>query len=99
MEFRIISRKAFPLLSRERVNVETTFQNMPTPKKDDIKKALSSFLKAEENLLSIRHIYTNFGESKAKIIANIYNNAANLELLEKKKVKKEKKAKAAKQAK
>ena len=88
MEFKILSRKEYPLLKRERINLELTFLNQPTPKNDDIKKSLSSFLKAEETLMAVQHVYTKFGESKAKIILNLYKDIDTFNLFEKKKEKK-----------
>lgn len=90
MEFKIISRKDFPLLNRERVNVEVNFVKEATPKKNNLKKDMVNFLKVDENLLAIKHIYTKFGENKAKVIVNIYKDLDNLKIFEKKRDKKAK---------
>ena len=92
METSIINRKEFPLLNRERINIEVVFTNQATPKKEDIKKSVAGTLKADENLISIKHIYSKFGESKAKIIVNLYNDAETFKKFENKK---EKQVKAA----
>ena len=92
MEFKIIGRKNFPLLNRERVNIEVVFPNKATPRKDEIKREVAKLLNTDEGLLAIRHIYTRFGQNNAKVICNIYNNAEELKRFEDKKQKKVKKA-------
>ncbi|MBS3108784.1 hypothetical protein J4409_02835 [Candidatus Woesearchaeota archaeon] len=89
MEFKIISRKDFPLLNRERINLEASFPNQATPKKEEIKNALSAFLKNDGSMLAVKHVYTRFGENKAKVIANAYNDADAFNRFEKKKIAKQ----------
>ncbi len=73
MNFTIVKEKETPLLSRKRITGEVTFDG-PTPSKADISKQLSKSSKQPENLIEIRHIYTQFGEQKAKVIAHIYDD-------------------------
>jgi len=97
MDLNLISRKNYPLLGRERINLEATFQNSATPKKEDIKKSAASLLKCDENLLAVRHIYTRFGNNKAKVIINLYESIDLLKMFEEKKPKAKKKAKETKE--
>ena len=95
MEFKIAKRKEFPLLNRERLNIEVNFPGVSTPKKESLKSGVASFLKVDGNLMAIRHVYNKFGEHKANIIVNLYKDADTLARFEKKKEKRVKKEKAA----
>lgn len=89
MELKIIDKKEQPLLSRTEIVAEAVF-DAATPSKQDIKSKIASLVKSNENLVVVRHIYTEFGAKKAKILAYSYINDAELKKIEPKK--KEKKA-------
>lgn len=93
MELKILKKKEFPLLNKERVNVDVSYPNEATPKKDDIKTSVVSLLGVDSSLVHVKHIYPRFGERKAKAIVNVYKDVESLNVFDKKK---EKKAKAAK---
>ena len=95
MEFKIVKQKDSPLLERERINLEIGFAGMATPKKALLKAEIAKFLKVDENLVAVRHVYTKFGECRAKAIVNMYKDA---EILKKFETKKEKRKKSAKEA-
>ena len=62
------------LLQRKRIAFEIPHEKKPTPKKEDIKKQIASELNIDENLIVIKHIYTNYGEHKSKTIVNLYKD-------------------------
>ena len=76
------------LLQRKRIAFEIPHENKPTPKKEEIKKQIASELNIDENLIVIKHIYTNYGEHKSKAIVNVYKDMNILKKLDAKKVKK-----------
>ncbi len=71
MEIEIIKQKETPLLFRKRITAMVTFTGK-TPSRTQLLKELAKKLKIKENLLIIRHIYTRYGEEKAKLIAHAY---------------------------
>lgn len=80
--------KEAPLLQRKRIAFEINHEKKATPKRDEIIKQIASELKIDEKLITIRHIFTNFGENKSKIIIHIYKDEKRKKVIEKKKVKK-----------
>jgi len=80
-----------PLLNRKRVSFIVDFEGGPTPSILQIREAVASLLKVKEDLVAIRHVYQNYGSSKAKVIAHVYETRKELMHLEKMK-KGEKKA-------
>lgn len=91
MMLNILKEKETPLLSRKRITAEVTFKGA-TPARVNIRKELATKLKAKEELVEIRHIYSKFGEEKAKVIAHIYDNEKVMKvLMHKKKTKEENK--------
>lgn len=94
MELKILKETEMPLLSRKRINLEVNFDGA-TPSQKEILSNLSEKLKTKEELIHVRHIYTKFGEPKAKVIAHIYNNAEDLKDIEE--IKKKKKQKEGEQ--
>ena len=64
-----------------------------TPSKEETKKKIAEMTKANEDLIIIKHIYTQFGSQKGKFTAYIYENEEMKKKIEpKKKVKKKDKA-------
>lgn len=95
MELKITGKKDNKLLSRAEITAEMTHEG-PTPNYDAVKKALANQLKLDESLIAIKHVYSNFGESRIKIIANVYDNKEAAKKIEP--VKKEKKKPAGEEA-
>lgn len=86
---KIINENKSELLKRSEVIAEVTHISKPTPPEAQIKKDLSSLLKKDEALISIKHIYTDYGHGKSKVIANVYETEQDLKRIEvKKKVEK-----------
>ena len=77
-----------PLLNRTRVEYLVEHFQKSTPKKDDLKKTLSQELKVPEDTIHLKHIFSHFGSSKSKIIADIYKSKEDLKKYVKIKVKK-----------
>jgi len=102
MELEITKTKEIPLLSRKRISCIATFDK-ETPKRIDVNQKVAAILGVNPDLVVTRHIYTKFGEKKAKVIAHIYSSIDDLnanedmDIVNKNKgIKKEKKAKASK---
>jgi|SRR3989344_4389551 len=98
---KIIKQEEHKLLDRKRITAEVIHDKNKTPSKQEIIKELSQDLKVNPELINLRHIYTHFGATKSKVIANVYNNLAMLKSLEefrkKKKVRKQVKQENAKE--
>ena len=89
-----------PLLHRKRITFLIDHINQPTPKEADVKKQIAEHEKVSEDLVAIRHIYTNFGQNSSKVIAGIYKTKEDFDKIEiiKKKPKKDGKKESKKQA-
>lgn len=96
---KVIKETDFKLLNRKRIVIEVQHEKKPTPKLEEIRKEVSSFLKMPEELISIRHIYTKYGSPISKVIVHSYNSKENLQEIEfrKKNPRKKKEKKAATQ--
>lgn len=97
METEILKQHNFPLLKRKRISAMIEFE-VATPSKQQVIDSLSSKLKTDKDLISVRHIYQKFGSRKAKVIAHIYEDKDSLNKIEKinkkKKVEKKEEKKA-----
>ncbi|MFW6220637.1 MAG: hypothetical protein ACOC3X_03085, partial [Nanoarchaeota archaeon] len=85
MDIEIIKEKETPLLSRKRVTAWVYSEGV-TPTRKKVCVQLSKHLKVKPELTIIRHIYTRFGQEKAKVIAHIYDDVNVLKRLELKKL-------------
>ncbi|MFO8016535.1 MAG: 30S ribosomal protein S24e [Candidatus Woesearchaeota archaeon] len=81
MKLEIKKERDTPLLSRKRVTLNAEYEGS-TPSRMDIRKETAKKLKAKENLVVIKHIYTRFGAQKAKIIAHVYEDEKDMKKLE-----------------
>ena len=98
MQLKILEKKEEPLLSRIVIKASAIFEKA-TPSNEEIKKQIASNLKADENLVVIKGIYTKFGTSEADINAYVYTSKEEMQKIEPKpKEKKEKKPKPEKPA-
>lgn len=92
MQIDIAEKKDEPLLSRTMVKANIDFEKA-TPSYAETASLLASSLKADEKLIVIRHIYTYFGDKKARVIAYLYADEGRKQAIEPKiKEKKDKKA-------
>ncbi len=93
MELKLIEKKETPLLSRTDIKGEITFTGK-TPSNDEVTKKLSTDLKVDAATIAVKHIYTSFGSTRAKVIAHVYKTADDKTKIEPKiKVKKAKEEK------
>lgn len=81
MDLKIIEKIEEPLLSRTRIISEVTFENS-IPSNKEVKSKIASLLKADENLLVVKSIYTNFGFKKAKVNSCLYNDEKEMGIIE-----------------
>ena len=93
MDLKIIEKKEEPLLSRTKIISEVNF-SASTPSKNETKSKIASLLNANENLVVVKHIYTDFGLKKASVESYLYNDEKEMGSIEIK-PKKEKKTKKA----
>jgi len=77
----IIEKKEHPLLSRTEIIAKDSYTGA-TPSRDSIKDRLANTLKANKELLVIKHIYPEFGFGNAKVIAYLYSNKKDMEKIE-----------------
>ena len=81
MEIEIKKQRETPLLSRTRVTLTLNY-DAATPNRLEIRKAVAHKVKAKEELVVIKHIYTRFGQKMAKVIAHVYNDKKDMEAIE-----------------
>ena len=79
-----IRETQFPLLNRTEVIYDIEHARQATPRKESIKKQIADELKADENLVKLSKVISNFGKSKIRVIAEIYNTKEDLQRLIKK---------------
>ncbi|HEA84233.1 MAG TPA: hypothetical protein ENI03_03015 [Thermodesulfobacterium geofontis] len=77
----IIEKKEHLLLSRTEIIAKDSYTGA-TPSRGSIKERLANTLKANKELLLIKHIYPEFGFGTAKIIAYLYSDKKNMEKIE-----------------
>ncbi len=95
MEIKITHRKENQLLSRTEINGTINFTGA-TPNFDALKKDLAEVLRASEETIVVKEIYTKFGFPKADFRAFAYQTKEKLEFIEPKKKEKKKEQQAAK---
>ncbi|MFC1722797.1 hypothetical protein ACFL0V_01530 [Nanoarchaeota archaeon] len=102
MEINILKERDTPLLSRKRYTLEIVKKDGPTPTRMEVKEMLAVKLKADKDLVVVKHVYPRYGISKTRAIVQVYEKKEDMEryesegLLKKhvKETKKEEKAKA-----
>ena len=92
MEITITTRNQNNLLGRAEIEGTLSFTGA-TPAYPQIKQALATQLKVKEEVIAIKQVLTEFGQTKARFTIHIYDTPEQLLKTEPKtKVKKEKKA-------
>lgn len=81
MKIEITEQTDKPLLARKEIEVKLTFKDK-TPSNEDLKKGISDQLKADAELIVIKHIYTKFGKPEATALAYIYTSKKEMESIE-----------------
>jgi small subunit ribosomal protein S24e len=69
------------LLPRKEVTVFVAFEGA-TPSRKQLKKSVADKVKAKEELIIIRHIYTKYGSKEAEVIAYVYDDENAVKSLE-----------------
>lgn len=82
MALKITSTDEKPLLARKEIKGELSFPEKATPSNDEVGKAIASQLKVNEKTVVVKHIYTAFGSSDAKVEAYVYNTDEDLKKIE-----------------
>ena len=92
---KVLNQVKNELLGRTEYEIDLGHEKAPTPKKDEIIKKLSEFLKSKPELIKIKGIYTKYGFPKSRAKVFIYNSeeAFKVEIRNKKKNGKKKKTK------
>ncbi len=85
MELKIVKKEDNPLLARAEIEAEASFYNEATPKKEEIKKKISSMEKANEKLIVVKNIHSDFGVGEASILIYVYRSEDDLKKTEPKK--------------
>ena len=81
MDLKVIEKKEEPLLSRTKIVSQINF-NAATPSAKDVKSKIASSVNADESLIVIKSIYTNFGFKKADVTAYLYKDKKEMESIE-----------------
>ena len=82
MSLTIVKESVHPLLKRKRYTFSYAHSGQATPQKTIIKEEAAKTLGIAPELISIRHIYTSYGDTTSKVIAHVYEDAAHLKFLE-----------------
>lgn len=96
-DIQIISDFDNRLLQRRELSLRVPYTNKKTPKKEEAVQILSTFLKADSSLISLRRISPVFGKQESVINARVYEDANQLKKMETINKKLKKKAEAAPQ--
>ncbi len=81
MDIEITKEKDRPLFSRKRITA-WVYAEGATPNRTEICLALAKKIGAKPELVSIRHIYSRFGQNDTKVIAHVYKDRKTMERLE-----------------
>ncbi|MBW2974403.1 hypothetical protein KY366_01675 [Candidatus Woesearchaeota archaeon] len=82
MDLKIIKKKDNPLLSRVEIELEATFFSEVTPKKEAVRKKVSSMEKKDEKLVIVKKIDGDFGAGRADVLVYVYDSEDNLKKIE-----------------
>ena len=87
MQLKILDKKEEELLSRAVVKAHIIFDKA-TPSNQEIKKQIASESKADEALVVVKNVYTEYGKSEADVNAYIYKSKEAMQKIEPKPKKK-----------
>lgn len=77
----ILKEKEMKLMSRKRVMISLEGKGA-TPSRLEILKKVSDHYKVSPELVVIKHIYPQFGNTKTKVAVNIYTDKKKLDFFE-----------------
>ena len=87
MKLKILDKKEEELLSRISIKARIIFDKA-TPSNQEIKKQIASELKADETLVVVKKVSTEYGKTEADIDAYIYRAKEEMQKIEPRKKKK-----------
>ena len=82
LDLKITEKNEQKLLSRIEVQAILGFTGSSTPSNEDVKNAIAKEVGKDAKLVVIQHIYTNYGDTSAKVIAHVYDNDKKLDEIE-----------------
>ncbi len=82
LDINIKEQKENKLLSRLELSATIEFIGEATPSNDKVKEIIAKKTGKEAKLVIMKHIYTNYGDSSAEVIAYIYNDEKKMKELE-----------------
>ncbi len=82
MNIKIEKNEDKPLLARKEIAGSIMFEEKATPSNDTIRKAIAAELKVDEKVVIVKHIYTAYGASEAKVEAYVYKDEESLKKME-----------------
>jgi len=74
VHMRLTSTRENPLLGRKELLVEVWHMGLSTPNRAEVRKALSSMLGVDEELVVIRRIITDYGLGRSEVEVHVYND-------------------------
>lgn len=82
MDLEVLSENEMPLLGRRQFVLKVTSLKQPTPSKQELSKAISTKLKVDENMVSLKRVSQEYGVNSCKVIVNVYNSPETMKKLE-----------------
>ena len=82
MGLKITSTEEKPMLARKIIKADLAFPEKSTPSNNDVASMIASELKVDGKTVVVKHIYTSFGSSDAKVEALVYDNEESLKKYE-----------------
>lgn len=80
---KFLKKNQSKLLPRIEIEAEVAHTGKSTPSNASLQEEIAKGLKTEKDLVVTKHIYSQFGEGKSKIIAYVYKDKKSLEKIEK----------------
>ena len=77
----LIKENEMKLLSRKRLTLMRENKGA-TPSRQDLIKEIAKQFNVKEELVIIKHVYSQFGENKTKVIAHIYSDKNKMKFFE-----------------
>lgn len=77
----LIKENEMKLLSRKRLTLMRENKGA-TPSRQDLIKEVAKQFNVKEDLVIIKHVYSQFGETKTKIIAHVYTDKNKMKVFE-----------------
>ncbi|GEM_PF-1154448 len=74
MKSKLIQEIKQPLLKRKEVVCDIEHAKAPTPKNEEVVKAVAEVTKAKEEVISVRKITNGFGSTNAEVRAFVYDS-------------------------